>query len=178
MKIPYDDPTLVSVSRSLGVKPEWLHRLIQFESRWNPQARSGIPYNKSKVDKGLEEPKYARGLIQFIDSTAIDLGYESSLDLVEKNPTIKDQLLFPVLQYLKKYMPFPTEQSLYLAVFYPAARNWTPSRVFPDSVRSANPGINCPQDYVNKVKGVPSIKTVVTVLLALGLFFAMSKFKI
>jgi hypothetical protein len=148
-----DNVTLVNVCNTLSIPPQWLYNLIQFESRWNPLATAKIPYNKAKVDLGLEAPKFARGLIQFIDSTAQDLGYKDSADLVTRNPTVEEQLLFPVLQYLKKYAPFPTEQSLYLSVFYPAARNWPASKEFPDSVKSANPGIKCPADYVRKVKG-------------------------
>jgi len=148
-----NDPKLIEVSASLGVQPQWLYNLIRFESGWNPLSKSGMPYNKAKVDKGLENPKFARGLIQFIDSTAIDLGYKSADDLVDRNPDVSSQLFFPVKQYLEKYKPFPTEQSFYLSVFYPAARSWNPNQFFPDSVLAANPGINTPGDYVRKVRG-------------------------
>jgi hypothetical protein len=163
-----DNATIVKVCKALDIPPEWLYKLISFESHWDPLAKAGIPFNKAKVDAGTEAPRFARGLIQFIDSTARDLGYTSADNLVERNPTIDDQLMFPVLQYLKKYAPFPTEQSFYLSVFYPAARNWPASKVFPDSVRAANPGIKCPADYVNKVKGGNST---VFVAIAAGLLF-------
>lgn len=156
MTVSKSDPILISVSNSLGIKAEWLWNLINFESRWNPLARSGMPYNAAKVNAGIEQPKYARGLIQFIDSTAISLGYDNAEDLVNKHPDYKSQLLYPVRRYLTQYKPFPTEQSLYLAVFYPAARNWSPTREFPDNVQTANPGIRRPIDYVNKVKGEAS----------------------
>lgn len=148
-----DDLILVKVAKSLGVPAVWLWNLIQHESGWNPLARAFYPYNKKAVDAGKEAPKYARGLIQFIDSTAQGLGYTSADALVARNPDSKTQLMFPILSYLKKQMPFPTEQSLYLTVFYPKARNWPLNKSFPDSVTVSNPGIKTPLDYINKVRG-------------------------
>lgn len=129
---------LNQVAAELGVAPDLLSALIDFESGWSATARN---------------PKSsARGLLQFIDSTARSLGYKDSADLVEKNPTIEAQLRGPVKQYLKKYAPFPTEQSLFMAVFYPAARNWEPNRPFPPKVQKANPGIKTPADYLAFVR--------------------------
>jgi len=135
-----DNPLLIEVSESLNVNPKWLWSLIQFESKWNPQAKNP---NSS-----------ARGLIQFIDSTAQSLGYKNSLDLVTKNPTAEQQLFFPVYQYLSQFAPFPTEQSLYLSVFYPAARNWALHKEFPKNVQAVNTGIVTVNDYINRVRGV------------------------
>ncbi len=149
-----NDPVLVDVCNKLNIPPDWLWMLIQFESRWNPQIRASMPYNQAKVTAGTESPKYARGLIQFIDPTAQDLGYRDSLDLVTRHPDSASQLQGPVYRYLARYAPFPSEQSLYLAVFYPAARNWPVNREFPDSVKAANPGINTPADYVAKVRRI------------------------
>jgi len=59
--------TLKSVAEKLGLSWESLYKQILFESRWNPKAR-----NKSTG---------ARGLIQFIPSTAKAMGYKSSLGL-------------------------------------------------------------------------------------------------
>lgn len=169
-------PQLVQIASALSINPKWLAALINFESSGNPLARAKYPYNKAKSDKGLEPPKYARGLIQFIDPTAQSLGYLSADDLVEKNPDIASQLLFPVRQYLEQYKPFPTEQSLYMAVFYPAARNWPPMQSFPDSVKAANPGIQTPADYVRKVRGKGN--SGIVVLAALAGFLLLKKMKV
>lgn len=135
--------------------PEWLIDLVKFET-----AGTFSPKIKNPLSSG-------RGLIQFMDSTAIGLGYANSLDLVEKNPTITEQLMGPVYDYLRPYSPFNDEFQLYMAVFFPAARNYseyTPfSTIFKDlygsnweskyqSFITANKGILTPQDYVNRLK--------------------------
>jgi len=131
--------TLNFVSAQLGIPPEWLEDLIYAESGFDPQAKN--------------PGSSARGLIQFIDSTAQELGFQNSLDLVTKYPTITTQLRTPVYEYLKRYMPFETKQSLYLAVFYPAARYKPPEWVFPANVQKANAaaGIDTVQSYMNFV---------------------------
>jgi hypothetical protein len=130
--------TLQIIASRLGLNVNDLHRLIQFESKWNPAAKNPL--------------SSARGLLQFTDSSAVSLGYKNSLDLVNKNPTIEDQL-FVVEKYLSRFKPFSGKQSLYMAVFYPAARNWNPGQLFPASVRAVNPGINTPRDYIRYVDG-------------------------
>jgi soluble lytic murein transglycosylase-like protein len=131
--------TLETVAKKLNVNSAWLWSLIQFESRANPAARNPI--------------SGARGLIQFLHSTARELGYKDADDLVDKNPTFDKQLAGPVFKYLAKYAPFSTPQSLYMAVFYPKARTWQPSRMFPAAVIDSNPGIYTVQDYINHVEG-------------------------
>jgi len=123
-----------SVAAEIGTTPEELAQLIAFESAFNPTAKNPV--------------STARGLIQFIDSTAQDLGYSNSLDLVTQNPTVTAQLNNPVREYLKKYAPYPTRQALYMAVFYPAAQYWPSDKQFPDYVAQNNPGINTPADYM------------------------------
>lgn len=154
---------LQEVSASLGIDPNDLYNLIKFESNWNPQAKNP---NSS-----------ARGLIQFTDKTAQSLGYKDSLDLVTKNKSIESQLYFPVLQYLSKFKPFPTKQSLYMSVFYPVARNWPLNKEFPDTVKKANPGIVTVADYINKIdkKAVAGISGGLLTLMVLGLIFFFSK---
>ena len=160
-----DKATLETIARKLGLSPKKLYLLINFESRFNPNAKN--PHSS------------ARGLIQFIDSTSQRLGYKNSLDLVQKNPTIKNQLEGPVYEYLKWYKPYLTDQSLFMAVFYPKARKWSKFRQFPDHVKKVNPGINTPADYIKKVYaasgltyGVPAI-----ILLSIGgiLFFTFKR---
>lgn len=133
-----ENATLSVVAQNLGVSRDNLNRLISFESRWNPKAKN--PYSS------------ARGLLQWTDSTARSLGFSDSLDLVNKNPSILDQMSI-VEKYLSQFKPFSGRQSLYMAVFYPAARNWSPNRIFPESVRKVNPGVNTPGDYINLVEG-------------------------
>ena len=150
-----ENESLERVSAALGVPKKHLYRLINFESRFKPDI-------KNKLSS-------ARGLIQFINSTARSLGYKDSLDLVQKNPTIQSQLEGPVFKYLNKYKPFPTEQSLYMAVFYPKARYWYQYKQFPKNVQKVNPGIKTPADYVNKVKGIKRSGIAGTLLLVTGL---------
>lgn len=131
--------TLETVSNKLKVNPAWLWSLIRFESKSNPAARNPITG--------------ARGLIQFLHSTARSMGFKDADDLVKKYPTFDKQLKGPVYTYLKKYAPFTSKQSLYMAVFYPAARFWSSSTYFPANVRTSNPGIDTVQDYINFVEG-------------------------
>jgi hypothetical protein len=81
------------------------------------------------------------------------MGYGSADDLVSRFPTIGAQLAGPVLTYLYPFKPFPTEQSLYMAVFYPAARSWPPGTAFSPAIQAVNPGIRTVADYVSKVNG-------------------------
>jgi len=134
-----DKGILGAIAAKLAVPVEWLSSLIRFESRFNPSARNPI--------------SGARGLIQFTNTTARAMGYGSADDLLARHPTIESQLTGPVLAYLSKLAPFPSEQSLYMAVFYPAARNWPLSQPFPPAVQAVNPGIVTVADYVSKVKG-------------------------
>jgi len=131
---------LRDVARALGRPPDELAALIDFETAgtWNPQ---------------LKNPgSSARGLIQFMDLTAREMGYNGSADLVARFPTVEAQLRGPVLSYLSRYMPYPSLQALAMAVFYPAARYWDPEMSFPAVVQLANPGIRTVQDYVDQLE--------------------------
>jgi len=161
----YND-ALSQIASLLGIyDPAWLYNVIAAESAWNPAA-----YNKASG---------AVGLIQFIPRTLMDYGLLSAplaaripktgkvpedvkqaikAEFLAKYPTVTAQLLGPVLQYFKRYRPFPTEQSVYLTVFYPAYRSNTLDTVFPDTVRAYNPGINTVGDYVNFVKKKSNLK--------------------
>lgn len=145
---------LLVTAREVGTDPEYLDNLITFESDWNPLAKNP---NSS-----------ARGLIQFIDSTARDLGYADSLDLVTKNPTALSQMRGPVADYLRKYGPYPTKQSLYMAVFYPAARDWPPDHEFPQYVQDVNPGIKTPRDYITMIDKFAKQKKKIPLLILLA----------
>lgn len=149
---------LLDTAAKLGASPEDLHALIQAESAWNPSA-----YNKSG----------AVGLLQFMPQTLKDFGLLSA-SLAEKVPTrgvvsedvkqavkreflikwpsTEAQLRGPVTTYLSRYKPFPTRQSLYLSVFYPAYRNVSLDTTFPTAVQAQNPGIVKVGDYVAHVE--------------------------
>jgi len=145
---------LDSLAANLGIPSLWLDRLLSFESGFNPLARNPI--------------SGARGLIQFTNTTARGMGYASADDLVSKFPSASAQLAGPVFAYLNPLRPFPTEQSLYMAVFYPAARNWPLVRAFPAAVRAVNPGIITVSDYVRRVKRIPPAAIVAGILLVAG----------
>jgi hypothetical protein len=121
-----------------------LGALLWFESSLDPMRRN---------DSGSS----ARGLIQFTDETARGLGYPSALALVTALPTIPQQLSGAVIPYLRRYAPFGTVQSLYMAVFYPSAMHWDSTTEFPEWVIDANRSpsgkdlIRCPADYVDLV---------------------------
>lgn len=145
---------LNEVAASVGIQPGDLYKLIDFET-----ARTWNPLIKNKYSS-------ARGLLQFTDETARELGYKDSLDLVTKNNSVESQLYFPVLKYLSSRKPFPTKQSLYMSVFYPKAREWPASKQFPEKVQALNPGIKTVQDYINKVENKKA--TISAGLLLLG----------
>jgi len=147
---------LDAIAMQLQVDTDDLFKLIKFESKWNPQAKN--PFSS------------ARGLIQFTDSTARALGFENSLDLVNKNPTISDQLPI-VKRYLDQFKPFANKQELYLSVFYPKWRKFKPSTPFPASVIRVNPGINVIADYVNKVEGIAGNALATIAMIVTGFFF-------
>lgn len=141
--------------------PVALHNLISFETA-------------GTFDPTIKNPNSsARGLIQFTDSTARDLGYNSSLDLVSRNPTFSGQLSGPVVSYLKKYSPYGSRQALYMAVFYPKYMYELPSKEFPENVQAVNKGIKTIADYVSLVErrykyyylGIPIIAAIVGYLL-------------
>lgn len=139
---------------------EFFAKLIYFESRNNPLAAN---------------PKSsAKGLIQFIDSTARELGFRDSLDLVSRYPTFDSQMSGPVREYMEKGVPFRDKYDIAMYVFYPKYRKVSPDTQFPDNVKKANPGINTPRDYVNYVEGITSKSG--NVLVPLSLVFLLIKF--
>jgi len=143
--------------------PKWLQDMIYFET-------AGTNDPKQKNLGGSS----ARGLIQFMDSTARGMGYSGSKDLVDTHPTFTGQLKGPVYDYLKPYAPFSKESDLYMAVFYPAARRFPTDTTFAEIFKArgapptgrgsyanfikANPGILSPAHYVAKVKKKPIIR--------------------
>lgn len=150
---------LERAAQEIGMNKEWLRNVIALESSWRWNAYNPV--------------SGAVGLIQFIPRTLKDLGLLSpSLameipatgavseatkqkvreEFLAKYPNAVAQLAGPVVRYMRIWRPFPTEQSAYLAVFYPKFRYSSPDTPFPDSVRKANPGIDTVGDYVTAVK--------------------------
>ncbi len=157
---------LSDLSRELRIPMHWLFQIIKFESNFNPQAKN--PYSS------------ARGLIQFIDSTARDLGYNSSLDLVTKHPSIVSQIKGPVRRYFLRYYPFPTKSSFYMSVFYPKYRNYDLDYEFPNYIKKVNPNIITIRDYVKWVDGgldLSGIYSIIGVGMLAGYFFISNKKK-
>ena len=137
------DP-IVQVAEQIGAEPEWLAALIAFESNFDPRA--------------AKPTSTAKGLIQFIDDTAVELGYASSADLVKQHPTYMSQMYGPVLEYLRRYAPYSSKQELYMAVFQPVARFWDPDERFSQktidaNLRNGEEWITTPADYVALVDG-------------------------
>jgi len=150
---------LNSVAASLKMNPAWLSNVIMLESSWNPKA-----YNKSG----------AVGLIQFMPKTLKDYGLlsvqlaakipagktpvpenikqEVKAEFLSKYPDVISQLEGPVKKYFERYKGYPTEQSVYLTVFYPAYRNASLDTVFDVTIQKQNPGVKKVGDYVALVQ--------------------------
>ncbi len=144
---PAESAAMKTTAAALGVPESWLAAVINFETAgtWNPQIKNPL--------------SSARGLIQWIDSTAKGLGYDSAAALVAAHPTIESQLKGPVLKYFKPYMPFKTEQEFYFTVFFPKYRRAAMDTViYADDTaarakfQKANPGIVTVGDYFSKLK--------------------------
>ncbi len=145
--LPGDLATLKHVASLLNIPAAWLESVIHFETAgtWNPLIKNPL--------------SSARGLIQFMDATAVELGYKNSLDLVNTHPTIQSQLAGPVLAYLKKRGPFHDHQDFIFSVFLPKYRRASldtviyhddPARM--EKFRKANPGIQTVGDYFHKLR--------------------------
>jgi len=143
-------PAIIQTAKNLMVNPEFLDILINFETAgtYDPQIKN--PYSS------------ARGLIQFIDSTAKELGFQNSLELVQKFPTIETQMKLVEL-YLKKYAPFKDLQSLAMSIFYPKYRNVPITTPFPDNVIAVNPTVRTPLDYINKMTAAYKKKSILPI---------------
>ncbi len=143
---------------SLGMPRDWLFNVINLESNWRYDA-----YN----------PSGAVGLIQFMPDTLKGMGLLSPslaalvdperpesedtkqrvrAEFLAKFPDAISQLAGPVMQYFRPMKPFPTEQSVYLAVFYPKFRSASLTQEFPANVQAQNPGIDTVGDYVEMVQ--------------------------
>jgi hypothetical protein len=142
---PDESASLEALANSLNVNKKDLLVLINFESSWNPQARN--------ASTG------ARGLIQFMPSTAKGMGFRDADDLVAQYPTRKAQLDGPVRKYLSALKPYSgTAQNLFMAVFHPDYRNVPITKPFDVDTQHYNPGIKTPLDYIKRAYAVAGLR--------------------
>jgi hypothetical protein len=124
----------------IGVPAAWLDAIINFETAGTYSVAARNPYSG------------AMGLIQVTDTTARSVFHVTdSATLSEQYPEFDEYMENVVVPYFKKYAPFPTRQSFYMSVFYPAYRNSPADTVFSERIQELNPGIVTVQDYVDKV---------------------------
>lgn len=136
---------IVEAAKQIEAHPFDLANLLHHESRFYPQAQSGI---KTWAEKPYVSGK-ATGLLQFIPDTAAELG-TTTWDLF--GMTFEEQLPY-VVAYLKgkgRGRPYSNAYRLFMATFYPRAMAWSAETPFPEKVQAANPGIETPADYVEK----------------------------
>lgn len=129
---------VVDLADDMGADPGHLADLIQHESGWNPAAKNP---NSS-----------ASGLIQFITTTADELGVTTSelraMTVEEQLPYVRAYFELP---RISKHWPLTNEWDLYLAVFYPGYIGLELDEVFPSDVTNVNRS-RTPQDYVDAVR--------------------------
>lgn len=149
---------LVDTARDIGTEPQWLWELVNLESGHDPKASN--PRSSAK------------GLVQFMDSTARAMGYQSSAALVAAFPEYVAQMRGPVRDYFLKLTPvkapYTTRQALFMKVFFPIAMKVPPETTFEslhlqnpkttggadgfEKFKKANPGILTVADYVNRAQ--------------------------
>lgn len=132
-------------AEEIGAHPFDLANLLHHESRFYPQAQSGVRVWEDRP----YQPGKATGILQFIPSTAAELG-TTTADLY--NMTFGEQLPY-VVAYLKRKgrgLPYGHAYRLFMATFYPRAMAWAAETPFPEKVQVANPGIETPADYIAK----------------------------
>lgn len=113
---PEELQALVWGAEELGINPDWLATVISFESGFSPSIRNAAGSG-------------ATGLIQFMPSTARNLG--TTTDELARM-SFADQMGY-VVKYLAPHRPYYDLESVYLQIFYPAAKNMAPG----DTVASA-----------------------------------------
>lgn len=95
-----------TISKQLGIRPEWLMLAMNIETAGTFRADSQNPMS------------HATGLIQFMPHTAISLG--TTCDNLKSMTNV--QQLDYVLKYMKTYSgKMNSFEDVYLSIFYPAA---------------------------------------------------------
>lgn len=143
-----DLEALKYVAGKLRVPSDWLAAVINFETAgtWDPKIKN--PHSSG------------RGLIQFMDATSRAMGYNDSLDLVTRHPSISSQLRGPVLKYFQQWKePARDKQDFYFRVFLPELRKAPQETIIyagqptkQAAFRRANPGIETVGDYYRKLE--------------------------
>lgn len=141
---------LVALARTLGARPAWIANVIQFESRWNPQAIN------QRVE--VQTPGTgASGLVQFTTGTAAQLGTSlakiRAMGMVEQFELVEQYFL---LARIPK--PLATQADVFMAVFYPRAIGRGPDWLlgsdrgleYVAKLQADNPGIKTAADYTRK----------------------------
>ena len=124
---------IVKVAQRVGAHPYDLANLINFES-----AGTFSTSVKNKYSG-------ATGLIQFMPKTAKGLG--TTTEALARMGQV-EQMKW-VEKYLRQFSsPKDTVQSLFMAVFYPAAMKWPLDKEFSSTVQRWNPGITTVRSYV------------------------------
>lgn len=151
---------LNQAAKTLGIPPDWLATVMAFES--------GGTFSPSVLNKAGSG---AFGLIQFMPNTAAHLlGYPDTPDgraaavAKGKAMSFKDQVNQMVIPYLKPHMPFKDLNSVYLAIFYPAAAPHDDSYVVgsaPSAVYNQNKGFDkTNKGYITRADITTTIQSV------------------
>ena len=145
-----DIALIEGTARRYGFPPEWLSNLIGFETA-------------GTFSPSIQNPNSgATGLIQFMPSTARDLGTSTA---ALKNMSFRQQWQF-VEAYLNgkmrsvaskglynistgKVTPRFTQTDLFMLVFYPVSAG-NPNYKFPANVIAENNGISTPREYTSR----------------------------
>ncbi len=148
-------------AQRLGIEVDWLLAVIQNESNGDPKAWTKAVYNGKRGS--------AKGLIQFIDSTAQSLGYGSSQDLVNRHPTFESQVEGPVVKFYQRMAPFSNRDEFLASAFLPAYRKKLDT-VMPAKERAWNGNkFQTLRDYARYVwaryKGIKIVETSTPILL-------------
>jgi hypothetical protein len=125
---------VIGICSTLGFPPDWLMIVMNFET--------GGTFSPSVKNPGSS----ATGLIQFMSSTALDLGTTTAKLAAMTN--------VEQLEYVYKYLVMVQRQrgsfnnlvDVYLAVFYPASIDDGLDYVYPDSIYAANKGFDLNKD--------------------------------
>lgn len=115
--------SVIDYSNDLGIDPNWLMAVMYFETAGTFSASIRNPYSD------------ATGLIQFMPSTAADLG--TSIDELALMPA-EEQLYYVYRYYLPYKNRINSYVDLYLATFFPAAIGKQDSYVLETSNISAS----------------------------------------
>ncbi len=151
---------LIATATKLGMKRDWLFNVIALESNWNPEAYNrsgavGLIQFMPKTLKGMRllSPVLDTLVPAYSDSAAVPEEVKQMVreEFLAKFPDVESQLAGPVYQYFKAYK-FPTEQSVYMRVLYPALVDAPLSQTLPANVQAANPGLKTVGDYVALVQ--------------------------